>query len=167
MWAWCGCGVGVVCARIQGGGREGEGRRETIITMDCRTTTEHQMREKQTIHNIPGRSSPSTRVCWTHPLQCSWTPLSHSCGCHPAPVMTNTQTQALYNHTHTDYKLPAASWVKGWKVMPQGADTRLFLVVHTPSVRLLTGMSLLSFVDSQAAKNTQRNRLFLPFLDVW
>lgn len=80
--------------------------------------------------------------------------------------MKNIQIQALYNHTHADYMLPAISWIKGWKVMPQGADTRLFLVVHTRSVRLVTGVSLLSFVDSQAAKNTQRNRFFLPFLDV-
>ena len=47
--------------------------------------------------------------------------------------------------------------------MPQGADTRLFLVVHTPSVRLLTGMSLLSFVDSQAAKKYTEKSPFPTF----
>ena len=163
MWVWCGCSVCTDTGRGKGGGRKERNYNHYGLSYNPRTPN-----ERKTDHT---QHTGTIKPFHTSMLDSSTSMFLNTF----IPLLRMSSNSCNDKHTDTSpvqphpcrLQAPSRKLVKGWKVMPQGADTRLFLVVHTPSVRLLTGMSLLSFVDSQAAKNTQRNRLFLPFLDVW
>ena len=71
----------------------------------------------------------------------------------------HTDTTPVQSHPRR-LQVPSRKSDQGLEDYTLGADTKMPLVVTTPSARLPTGMSTLSFVGSQAAKIHRENVFF-------